>query len=137
MLRTFRAKPALMRFSLLGATAALGACNSNHGCVGPVNCPGTLGLGVNTQSLTFSAFGTSAQQTVTITLPPQQNGAPTESDNCMQGATRIVNVSSPTQPQNSTSTVIVTPLANGSCVLKLAGNPGVPGNSVSVSVAAP
>ncbi len=88
------------------------------------------------QLLTFSALGTSAAQTLVITLPTQQNIVPSETDNCAQGAIRVVNVSSPTAPQGGASTVIITPEANGSCALTFSGKPGVAPAMVSVSVAA-
>ncbi len=87
------------------------------------------------QTLNFSALGASAAQTLVITLPAQQNVAPSETDNCTQGAIRVVNVSSPTAPQGGTSTVIVTPQANGSCTLTFS-RPGILPAMVPVSVAA-
>ncbi len=130
----------LVRLSLLGVGAAfltpLGACSSNPGC-GMTLCSGTPAFAAKPQALTFNALGTAAQQTVTINVPSQQSAAPTESDNCTQGATRIVNVNSPTEPQGGTSTVAVTPVANGSCALTFSGGPGIAGVTVPVTVAAP
>ncbi len=89
------------------------------------------------QTLTFTALGTSAAQTLIITLPSQQNAAPSETDNCTQATIRVVNVSSPTTPQGGTSMVTVTPESNGSCTLTFSGKSGVGPAMVPVRVATP
>lgn len=129
----------LTRWSLLTVgTALLSTCGGSGMCACPNRPVPAPALGLTSQKpLTFNAIGVAAQVTVTILLPPQQTSAPKESDNCTQGPTSVVGVSSPTPPQHHTSTVVVTPLVNGSCLLSFSGDPGVLSISAPVSVAAP